>query len=226
MIAEQVIRLIVIGLSVLNIGTIREDGGIVTRSFWLRNDGQTTVTLVQGYTSCGCTTIDYPHDAVLAPGDSAQVTLHFNPRNKGGEFYENGTVVYTANNEQSMMGNGTGATKQCAAKRYFVNMALEGNCITSDETLLRQHPVVIDDALRISTNRYDLGYMSVGQKRTLSVSAIISDGTSWQRTQFVDVSMTIDATMPKGKQHLTRTFEVDVYGKKREFTVTYDVIIQ
>lgn len=77
-----------------------------------------------------------------------------------------------------------------------------------------------------SSQCYDLGYMSVGQKRTLSVSAIISDGTCWQRTQFVDVSMTIDATMPKGKQHLTRTFEVDVNGKKREFTVTYDVIIQ
>lgn len=225
MIAEQVIRLIVIGLSVLNIGTIREDGGIVTRSFWLRNDGQATVTLVQGYTSCGCTTIDYPRDAVLAPGDSAQVTLHFNPRNKGGEFYENGTVVYTVNNEQTTIGSNADATKQ-STKRYFVNMALEGNCITSDETLLRQHPVIVNDDLRISTNRYDLGYMAVGQTRTLSISAITSDGTHWQRISPVDVSLTVDAAMPKGKQHLTRSFEVDVNGKKREIIVTYDVIIK
>lgn len=221
MIAEQIIRLIVIGLSVLNIGTIREDGEIITRSFWIRNDGQAAVTLVQGYTSCGCTTIDYPRDTVLAPGDSAQVTLHFNPRNKGGEFYENGTVVYTVNDDgQSSTDGGVGATRP-SAKRHFINMALEGNCITSDETLLRQHPIVVADNLRISINRYDLGYMTAGQTRSLSVSAIVSDGTGWQRLSPVDVSLTVDASMPKGKQRITRTFTVNDH----QFTITYDLII-
>ena len=85
----------VIGALEVSIGTIREEQGKQERSFWIRNVGDDAVRLVQGYTSCGCTTITFERDALLQPGDSSQVTLSFNPTGKGGEFYESGTVVYT-----------------------------------------------------------------------------------------------------------------------------------
>ena len=51
--------LVVIGLSAISLGTIHEADGVQQRTFWLRNAGQEAVALQQGYTSCGCTTIDF-----------------------------------------------------------------------------------------------------------------------------------------------------------------------
>lgn len=67
-------KLIVIGSAVLNLGTIREADGVVERSFWLRNGSPTPVMMVQGYTSCGCTTVSFPKDSLVSPSDSALVT--------------------------------------------------------------------------------------------------------------------------------------------------------
>ena len=72
----------VVGASEVSIGTIKEEQGKQERSFWIRNVGDDAVRLVQGYTSCGCTTIAFERDAVLQPGDSSQVTLSFNPAGK------------------------------------------------------------------------------------------------------------------------------------------------
>ena len=114
--------LVVIGMATLQLGTIQEADGVQERTFWLRNDGPQAVALTQGYTSCHCTTIRFDSAKTVAPGDSTAVTLSFNPQGKGGEFYESGTVVYGRQ-----------------AKR--VTVAFEGECITSEETLIRQFPV-------------------------------------------------------------------------------------
>ena len=80
--------LIVIGMATVSLGTINEADGLQERTFWLRNNGTEAVTLVQGYTSCGCTTIQFDKEQSIAPGDSSAVTLRFNPQGKGGEFEE------------------------------------------------------------------------------------------------------------------------------------------
>ena len=58
--------LVYIGLAVLPLGTINESDGVQERTFWLRNDGTEAVTLYQGYTSCGCTTIDFAKDTEIS----------------------------------------------------------------------------------------------------------------------------------------------------------------
>ena len=80
--------LVAIGFATISLGTIKEADGVQERTFWLRNAGTEAVMLVQGYTSCGCTTIQFDKDKSIAEGDSTCVTLRFNPQGKGGEFEE------------------------------------------------------------------------------------------------------------------------------------------
>lgn len=206
-------KLIVIGAAVLNIGTINEADGIVERSFWLRNDGCQPVAIVQGYTSCGCTTVAFPKDSLINVGDSVAVTLRFNPRGKGGEFYESATLSCASR-------PGLGAQSPA---RDHLSLALEGTCITSEETLLLQHPIAVSETLRLSRNRFDLGYMSVGavSERTVSV---------WHRdtnqTEPFTISLSITPDMKKGLNHVPQVITIHTSDGDEQATVVFDVIVR
>lgn len=197
--------LVVIGLATISLGTIQEADGVQERSFWLRNDGRETVMLQQGYTSCGCTTIDFAKGLSVEPGDSTCVTLRFNPRGKGGEFMETGTVVY---------GN----------SRKRVELSMVGNCITSEETLLRQFPVRISDRLRLSSDRFDLGIMRVGESKERNV--IVLHKADNNRQERFTVSFSPDENSPKGLQHVVRTISTVDGGQSIDLRITLDVIVK
>ncbi len=197
--------LIVLGMATVNIGTIQEADGPREQSFWLRNVGKTPVKLQQGYTSCGCTTIHFDQRKAVAPGDSSKVTLRFNPRGKGGEFHEMGTIVY-------------------GAKKKRVNMTMTGQCITSEETLLRQFPVRISDNLRLSANRFDVGIMHVGETKERHVVVLHRDENN--RQERIPVRLKIDKKTPKGLQHITCPIETSVKGKKQKIDIRLDVIVR
>lgn len=205
----------VIGASEVSIGTIREEQGKQERSFWIRNVGDEAVRLVQGYTSCGCTTIAFERDAVLQRGDSSRVTLSFNPTGKGGEFYESGTVVYTSATASATAGK---------AKRHFVQMAMEGNCITSTETLMKQFPIAVSKHTRVSRNRFDLGYMNSGAEKTVNVVVLHCDENN--RQELFPLKFKVEEKMKKGLQHITKTIETKEKGKKLRIPVTLDVVIR
>ena len=197
--------LVVLGLATVSLGTIHEADGVQTRSFWLRNDGTEAVTLVQGYTSCGCTTIQFDKDQPIAVGDSTSVTLRFNPQGKGGEFEETGTIVYGSN-------------------RKRIQVSMIGTCITSEETLMRQFPIRISDDLRLSTNRFDLGIMHVGETKERGV--VILHREEGNRQERLPVKFAVDAKTPKGLQHIPYQIETKVKGKKQTLTITLDVLIK
>lgn len=197
--------LVVIGLASVSLGTIRESDGLQERSFWLKNAGQAAVALRQGYTSCGCTTIDFAKGRSVLPGDSTRVTLRFNPRGKGGEFEETATVVYGTQHKR-------------------VSLSMTGTCITSEETLLRQFPVRISDNLRLSANRFDLGIMRVGESKERHVMILHRD--EGDRQEAVTVSFAPDDKTPKGLQHVRRVIATNERGKRRELVVTLDVMVR
>ena len=197
--------LVVLGLATVSLGTIHEADGVQTRSFWLRNDGTEAVTLVQGYTSCGCTTIQFDKNQPIAVGDSTSVTLRFNPQGKGGEFEETGTIVYGSN-------------------RKRIQVSMIGTCITSEETLMRQFPIRISDDLRLSTNRFDLGIMHVGETKERGV--VILHREEGNRQERLPVKFAVDAKTPKGLQHVPYQIETKVKGKKQTLTITLDVLIK
>ena len=197
--------LVVLGLATVSLGTIHEADGVQTRSFWLRNDGTEAVTLVQGYTSCGCTTIQFDKDQPIAVGDSTSVTLRFNPQGKGGEFEETGTIVYGSN-------------------RKRIQVSMIGTCITSEETLMRQFPIRISDDLRLSSNRFDLGIMHIGETKERGV--VILHREDGNRQERLPVKFAVDAKTPKGLQHVPYQIETKVKGKKQTLTITLDVLIK
>lgn len=81
--------------SVHNFGTIAENGGKVSHQFLLMNKGKAPFTVSGVSTSCGCTTSDYPKQAV-AVGDTARIKVTFDPRKRPGTFMKI-VRVYTVN---------------------------------------------------------------------------------------------------------------------------------
>lgn len=193
--------LIVLGLSAVGLGTINEADGPLEHCFRLRNVGTDSVVLVQGYTSCGCTTISYARGAMVAPGDSTSVCLQLNPRGKGGEFLETGTLVY-------------------GPHRKRLQLSLTGICQTSEETLLRQFPIRVGDHLRLSANHFDLGILRVGEQRERSVVVLhLGDSAHQER---IPISVTVSKDTPKGLQHIQRTITVG----DESVTITFDAIVK
>jgi len=195
--------LVVIGMAIASLGTIHEADGVQERSFWLRNAGSSPVVLHQGYTSCGCTTIRFAQGDTLQSGDSTRVDLLFNPRGKGGEFHESATVVY-------------------GDRRQRVTMAMTGTCVTSEETLLRQFPIRIDDQLRLSADRFDLGRMHTGERKERSVVVLHRD--EHDRQELFTIRYTANGKL-KGLQHIAYPIETRSQGRKRTLTVTLDVFL-
>lgn len=201
--------LVVIGLATFSLGTIQESDGVKEHTFWLRNAGQETVTLQQGYTSCGCTTIHLDKEAAVVPGDSTSVTLCFNPRGKGGEFEETGTVVYARTTHAS-----------APTTKKYVNISLVGDCITSEETLMRQFPIAVSDSLRLSANRFDLGIMHVGESKERGVVILHRDEQN--RQERIPITFTVDARTQKGLRHIPYTIKVG----QQEIVITLDVVVK
>ena len=197
--------LVAIGLATLSLGTIQEADGVQERTFWLRNAGTEAVTLVQGYTSCGCTTIQFDKDKSIAVGDSTKVILRFNPQGKGGEFEETGTIVYGPN-------------------RKRVNLSMVGTCITSEETLMRQFPVRISDQIRLSADHFDLGIMHISETKERNVIILHRDENN--RQERIPITFTVDANTPKGLQHIPYPIKTLVQGKEQTLTITLDVLVK
>ena len=197
--------LVIIGLSTLSLGTINETDGRQEREFWLRNVGTEAVSIVQGYTSCSCVKLDFPLGKTMLPGDSVRTVLSFDPKGKGGEFYERGTIVY-------------------GQSRKRVNMAMEGVCVTSEETLMRQFPVRINDDIRISTNHFDVGVMNVGEKKTRYVAILHRDENN--RRESVAVTVEADSNLPKGINKIKKYIETLYKNKKTTIEILFDILIK
>ena len=207
--------LIVIGMATASLGTIQEADGPVERTFWLRNSSREAVVLTQGYTSCGCTTLSFPKDSLIHSGDSAAVTLRFNPRGKGGDFEETATLTYKIGNRKSVNSKSVNRLR----------LSLEGSCITSEETLLRQFPIKVSDSLRLSANRFDLGVLHVGDTRERNIAVLQIENSKSVNSKSVKsfpITFTVSPDMPKGLQHIPYPLKID--GK--DVVITLDVIIK
>lgn len=71
--------------TVHNFGAFDEDQGTVSCEFKFVNIGDEPVTVLAARASCGCTQPAYPREAV-APGDTAVITVAYNPEGRPGRF--------------------------------------------------------------------------------------------------------------------------------------------
>lgn len=101
---------------------------------------------------------------------------------------------------------------------------MTGNCITSEETLLRQFPIRISDHLRLSANRFDLGIMRLGETKERNVVMLHKDEAN--RQELIPISFTVDQQTKKGLQHIVRKIHTLQGGKKATIDITFDVLIK
>lgn len=75
-------------------GNIREDGGPVTHVFKFTNEGSEDLTITNAKAECGCTTPTYPKTSI-APGETGEIKVTYNPLGRPGGFTKVVTVRCT-----------------------------------------------------------------------------------------------------------------------------------
>ncbi|MDE6378939.1 MAG: DUF1573 domain-containing protein [Muribaculaceae bacterium] len=132
----------------VDFGMIREDDGKVSRKVKAVNVSGDSTFIISARTSCGCSAAEFS-DAVIAPGDTTEVTVSYDPVNRPGMFLK--TVRFFTGEER--IGN---------------SIKLKGTVIPSRSNLDRSYPDSIG-RLRVSTKAVTLGEMSRTEARPLFV---------------------------------------------------------
>ncbi len=82
------------GGTVYDFGRICESRGTVAHRFVFENTGTDTLGIISAKSRCGCTTATHTSRAI-APGDTASVTVRFNPSGRDGYFKQRVIVRFT-----------------------------------------------------------------------------------------------------------------------------------
>ncbi len=130
-------------------GTFAEDLGNVSCVMKFVNDGDKPIMISRVRPTCGCTASEFSKEAV-APGDTAEVTLTYNPTGRPGKFKKD-AYVYT---------NGI------PEKSYIT---IRGNVIGSASTMQAKYPVTVG-SLRLDSQIVPFGELMKGSSRTAFIN--------------------------------------------------------
>ena len=131
-------------------GVFMEQDGKVTCQMRLTNTGTEPLMVVKAQAGCGCTGISYP-EKPIAPGDTASVSISYNPSGRPGQFSKE-VLIFT----------------NTTPKR--TTLEITGNVIPTEATLDKQYPLKAG-SLRISQQSIPFGELVKGQNKTLYLSA-------------------------------------------------------
>ncbi len=129
-------------------GVFAEDSGTVEHVFRFVNSGSEPVSILGTRSTCGCTTSRYGREA-LETGDTADITVSYNPAGRPGRFTKNVTVN---------LSDGS----RC---KLFV----KGSVIGSENTIAQRFPVDLGGGLRCSRGVLMFGQLAKGQRRMVSL---------------------------------------------------------
>lgn len=90
--SSKLARMVFAGVN-YNFGEVRT-GQEVAHRFPFTNEGAVPLLITQARSSCGCTVSEYP-ETPIAPGDSGEISVVFNTKNKSGG--QRKAVTITAN---------------------------------------------------------------------------------------------------------------------------------
>lgn len=130
-------------------GTFKEESGKVSCTMRLVNNGDSVLVITRVQSTCGCTATDYPRTGIQ-PGDTAGVTLTYNPANRPGAF-EKDVYVYS---------NGTPRRSR---------LSIRGKVIGAETTVDEKYPVKAG-SLRLETQNVPLGEMRRGATRNAYIN--------------------------------------------------------
>lgn len=89
---------------------------------------------------------------------------------------------------------------------------------------MRQFPVRISDDIRLSTDRFDLGIMHVGETKERNV--IILHRDEHDRQERIPITFTPDGGTPKGVQHIACPVRTTAKGQSIVLNIILDVLIK
>lgn len=132
----------------VDFGVIREDDGKVSRKVKAVNVSADSTFIISARTSCGCSAAEYSEE-VIAPGDTTEVTVSYDPVNRPGKFMK--TARFFTGKER--IGN---------------SLKLSGTVIPSRRNLDKAYPETAGP-LRLSSKIVSMGEVSRKEARPLFV---------------------------------------------------------
>lgn len=139
----------------VDFGMVREEDGKVSRTVKAVNISPDSTFIISARTSCGCSAAEYSED-VLAPGDTTEVTLTYDPANRPGKFLK--TVKFFTGKER--IGN---------------SIKLSGHVIPSRRNLDRTYPEQVGQ-LRLTSMFLSAGEMTRSEAKPLFVGIYNDSG--------------------------------------------------
>lgn len=143
-------------------GTIEEKDGIVTHTFQFMNVSNENVSIEAVSTSCGCTSANYS-TAPIKPGETGEITVHFNPARTEGEMLRD-VEVFTS------------------LKKAADRLVLLINVIPMPMGLNELYPHQLSANVKTNTTRCNFGYVAQGTTQTKTVQIANIDKKSAKLT--------------------------------------------
>ncbi|MDE5708573.1 MAG: DUF1573 domain-containing protein [Alistipes sp.] len=133
-------------------GSIRESDGRVSHTFTGVNRGSVPVVIVDVVTSCGCTIPEFSRKPVL-PGDSARITVTYDPMNRPGAFSRE-LGVYTSERKKA------------------ASLTIRGSVVPREKSLEELYPVDAGGGLRLDGTLCAFTYVYQGGQRQMSLGYV------------------------------------------------------
>lgn len=164
-------------------GAFAEDDGPVTTSFTLVNDGDAPLVILSGRATCGCTKPDYPTHSI-APGDSAAVSVTYDPQGRPGHFAKH--IYIETNTEPSRS-----------------RLDITGTVIGSGATVGRRYPMEMGP-MRLSQRALMIGEIFKDHTKTVYTDGynLSADSLSvriLRKPEWLDITVRPE-TVPPGEQ--------------------------
>lgn len=131
-------------------GVFHEKDGKVRCQMRVTNTGSAPLLIVKAQAGCGCTGIDYPEQPIM-PGDTATVSLSYNPSGRPGQFTKQAIIFTNTDTKRTIL-------------------EISGNVIPTDATLNKEYPIKAGN-LRISQRDIPFGELIKGKGSTQYLSA-------------------------------------------------------
>ncbi len=133
-----------------DLGTFKEEDGKQSCTMRMVNAGDSMLVITRVQSTCGCTATTYTTSPIM-PGDTATVTLTYNPYNRPGQF-EKDVYVYT-----------TGTPRRS-------RLTVRGKVIGAEVTVDEKYPVRVG-SLRLEVENVPLGELKRGATRNAYINA-------------------------------------------------------
>lgn len=171
-------------------GTFKEELGKVSCEIKMVNTGDDDMHITKVRPTCGCTASAYTL-GTIAPGDTATVTLTYNPFGRPGRFDKDVYVYTDGTPERSVL-------------------TIKGNVIGSPETINEKYPVSVG-ALKLNGRIIPFGEITKGKSRTQFLN-VYNQSDDTLKAVFSDVPNHIQVDMVPS---------VVAPGEQATVTVTY-----